>query len=135
MILPIFVAMERLTPALREASKDLGAGRWGTFRQVTLPLAMPGILAGTMLVFIPLMGDYITAQVLGGAKGNMVGQMIAGQFQQGQNWALGSAMSVVLILITLGIIVLVGAVGAVSVRILRRNRRLPVERNPREVSV
>ncbi|MBN9613107.1 MAG: ABC transporter permease, partial [Actinobacteria bacterium] len=127
MILPVFVAMERLSPALREASKDLGAGRWATFRQISLPLAMPGILAGTLLVFIPLMGDYITAQVLGGAKGNMVGQMIAGQFQQGQNWALGSAMSVVLILITLGIIALVGAVGAVCLGILRRRRRLEVE--------
>jgi len=104
MILPIFVAMERLTPALREASKDLGAGRWGTFRQITLPLAMPGILAGTMLVFIPLMGDYITAVVLGGAKGNMVGQMLASQFQTAQNWALGSAMAITLILmITLSI--------------------------------
>ncbi len=128
MILPIFVAMERLTPALREASKDLGAGRWGTFRQVTLPLAAPGIVGGVVLVFIPLMGDYITAQVLGGAKGNMVGQMIAGQFQQGQNWALGSAMSVTLILITLLSVVLVGAVGIVCGAILRARRRLPIER-------
>ena len=131
MILPIFVAMERLTPALREASKDLGAGRWGTFRQVTLPLAAPGIVGGVVLVFIPLMGDYITAQVLGGAKGNMVGQMIAGQFQQGQNWALGSAMSVTLILITLLSVVLVGAVGIACGAVLRARRRLPIERDVR----
>ena len=128
MILPVFVAMERLTPALREASKDLGAGRWGTFRQVTLPLAMPGIVSGVLLVFIPLMGDYITAQVLGGAKGNMVGQMIAGQFQQGQNWALGSAMSITLILTTLITILLVGAIGFACAAVLRARRRLPVER-------
>lgn len=129
MILPIFVAMERLTPALREASKDLGAGRWGTFRQVTLPLASPGIVAGLLLVFIPLMGDYITAQVLGGAKGNMVGQMIAGQFQQGQNWALGSAMSVTLILTTLLSVVLVGTIGVACSTLLRARRRLPIERD------
>ena len=74
MIFPLFVALDRLDPAMREASKDLGASRWKTFRQVTIPLAMPGIVAGTLLVFIPLTGDYITAAVLGGAKGNMVGQ-------------------------------------------------------------
>ncbi|MBK0419876.1 ABC transporter permease [Leucobacter sp. CSA1] len=124
MILPIFVAMERLSPALREASKDLGAGRWATFRQVTLPLARPGIVSGMLLVFIPLMGDYITAQVLGGAKGNMVGQMIAGQFQQGQNWALGSAMSVVLILSTMLSIALVAAAGVAAGAILRRRNRV-----------
>ena len=73
MIFPLFVALDRLDPALREASKDLGASRWKTFRQVTLPLAAPGIVAGLLLVFIPLTGDYITAAVLGGAKGNMVG--------------------------------------------------------------
>ena len=74
MIFPLFVALDRLDPALREASKDLGASRWKTFRQVTLPLATPGIVAGLLLVFIPLTGDYITPTVLGGAKGNMVGQ-------------------------------------------------------------
>ena len=59
----------------------------------------PGIIAGVLLVFIPLMGDYITATVLGGAKGNMVGQLVASQFQTAQNWALGSAMAVLLILV------------------------------------
>ncbi|MDL9978550.1 ABC transporter permease [Microbacterium sp. ASV49] len=98
MILPLFVAFDRVALPLREASKDLGAGRWRTFFQVTLPLAQPGIVAGVLLVYIPLMGDYITATVLGGAKGNMVGQLVASQFQTAQNWALGSAMAVVLIL-------------------------------------
>lgn len=99
MILPLFVAFDRVGPALREASKDLGAGRASTFLRVTLPLARPGIVAGVLLVFIPLMGDYITATVLGGAKGNMVGQLVASQFQTAQNWALGSAMAVVLMLV------------------------------------
>ena len=99
MILPLFVAFDRVGAPLREASKDLGADRWRTFTRVTLPLARPGIIAGMVLVFIPLMGDYVTATVLGGAKGNMVGQLVASQFQTAQNWALGSAMAVVLILV------------------------------------
>ena len=106
MILPLFVAFDRVGPALREASKDLGANRVSTFMRVTLPLARPGVVAGVMLVFIPLMGDYITATVLGGAKGTMVGQLVASQFQTAQNWALGSAMAVLLMLlvvISLGI--------------------------------
>jgi spermidine/putrescine transport system permease protein len=99
MILPLFVAFDRVGPALREASKDLGAGKWTTFFRVTLPLSQPGIIAGVLLVFIPLMGDYITATVLGGAQGNMVGQLVASQFQTAQNWALGSAMAVMLMLV------------------------------------
>ena len=83
MIFPLFVTLDRLDPAMREASKDLGASRWKTFRQVTLPLAAPGIVAGLLLVFIPLSGDYITALVLGGAKGNMAGAMVASQFNTG----------------------------------------------------
>ena len=99
MILPLFVAFDRVGRPLREASKDLGAGRWRTFFRVTLPLARPGVIVGVLLVYIPLMGDYITATVLGGAKGNMVGQLVASQFQTAQNWALGSAMAILLILV------------------------------------
>lgn len=99
MILPLFVAFDRVGPALREASKDLGAGKIVTFFRVTLPLSQPGVIAGVLLVFIPLMGDYITATVLGGAKGNMIGQLVASQFQTAQNWALGSAMAVLLMLV------------------------------------
>jgi len=99
MILPLFVAFDRVGEPLREASRDLGANRLATFWRVTLPLARPGIIVGVLLVYIPLMGDYITATVLGGAKGNMVGQMVAAQFQTAQNWALGSAMAVTLIII------------------------------------
>lgn len=106
MILPLFVAFDRVGPTLREASKDLGAGKISTFFRVTLPLSQPGVIAGVLLVFIPLMGDYITATVLGGAKGNMIGQLVASQFQTAQNWALGSAMAVLLmIVITLTIAV------------------------------
>ena len=111
MILPLYVAFDRVGPPLREASKDLGAGKWRTFARVTLPLAQPGLIAGILLVFIPLMGDYITATVLGGAKGNMVGQLVASQFQTAQNWALGSAMAVMLILV----IMVTVAIGALVV--------------------
>jgi spermidine/putrescine transport system permease protein len=122
MILPLFVAFDRVGPALREASKDLGAGKVTTFFRVTLPLSRPGVVAGVLLVFIPLMGDYITATVLGGAKGNMVGQLVASQFQTAQNWALGSAMAVLLMLvIVLTIAVAAALVWVVSLPFRSRN--------------
>ena len=97
MILPLFVALDRIDPGLREASKDLGAGRIATYTKVIAPLARPGIAAGILLTFIPMCGDYVTATVLGGAKGNMIGAMIASQFSGAQNWPLGSAMAVLMI--------------------------------------
>lgn len=108
MILPLYVALESTGAQLREASRDLGAGRVRTFMDVTLPLAMPGIISGCLLVFIPLNGDYVTASVLGGARGTMVGQVIAQQFTTAQNWALGSALAVILILTTALVVVLGG---------------------------
>lgn len=123
MILPLFVAFDRVGLVLREASKDLGATRLRTFARVTFPLARPGIIVGVLLVYIPLMGDYITAIVLGGAKGNMVGQMLASQFQAAQNWALGSAMAITLIVITVLSIAVLGAlVVLISLPIRRRYR-------------
>jgi spermidine/putrescine transport system permease protein len=97
MVFPIFVALDRLDPALREASKDLGANRLRTFFQVTLPLASPGIVAGLLLVFVPLSGDYVTAALLGGASGNMAGALVASFFFQAQDPALGAAVAVVLV--------------------------------------
>lgn len=126
MILPLFVAFDRVGPALRDASKDLGAGRWATLFQVTVPLARPGIIAGTLLVYIPLMGDYITATVLGGARGNMVGQLVASQFQTAQNWALGSAMAVLLILVILVSAAIAGLVVWAVMLIFRSRRRLVI---------
>ncbi|MEV0974685.1 ABC transporter permease [Microtetraspora glauca] len=123
MILPLYVALDRIDGSLREASKDLGANRWRTMAQVTLPLARPGIAAGLLLVFIPLMGDYVTAAVLGGARGTMVGQLVASQFQQAQNWALGSAMAVVLILVIAVTILATALAGAVCTWLLTRRRR------------
>jgi spermidine/putrescine transport system permease protein len=130
MIFPLFVALDRLDPALREASKDLGANRWRTFRQVTLPLAMPGIVAGLLLVFIPLTGDYITAAVLGGAKGNMVGALVASQFNTAQNWALGSAMAVILIAMILGSVAIFALLGLAARALIRRARRVDLAVEP-----
>jgi spermidine/putrescine transport system permease protein len=124
MVFPLFVALDRLDPALREASKDLGAGRVKTFFSVTLPLAMPGIMAGVLLVFIPLMGEYVTPEVLGGAKGLMAGSLVVSQFLEAQNWALGSAMAVVLILFTLMTVAVLGVVGLVLRTVLRRRRHV-----------
>ena len=122
MIFPLFVALDRLDPALREASKDLGANRVRTFFQVTLPLSSPGIVAGLLLVFIPLSGDYITAAVLGGAQGNMAGALVATQFLQAQNKALGSAVAMVLIFSIL-ICITVAALIVFTARALLRRRR------------
>ncbi len=130
MIFPLFVALDRLDPALREASKDLGAGRWKTFAQVTLPIASPGVVAGLLLVFIPLSGDYITAALLGGAKGNMAGAMVASQFLAAQNWALGSAMAIVLIAMILATIAVVALVTLVARTVVRRRRHVEVAQPP-----
>jgi spermidine/putrescine transport system permease protein len=123
MVFPLFVALDRLDPALREASKDLGANQVRTFLNVTLPLAMPGIVAGLILVFVPLSGDYITAAVLGGAKGNMPGALVAEQFLQAQNPALGAAIAVVLIGAILAVMLALGIVGRLTVAAIRRHRR------------
>ena len=122
MIFPLFVTLDRLDPAMREASKDLGASRWKTFRQVTLPLSSTGIIAGLLLVFIPLTGDYITPLVLGGAKGNMAGAMVASQFVAAQNWALGAAQAMILVLLILGTIAVFAAIG-LAIRAMARARR------------
>jgi spermidine/putrescine transport system permease protein len=118
MILPLYVALERLDPKLLEASRDLGGTAWNTLWHITVPLAAPGVTAGLLLVFVPLMGDYITPTVLGGASGSMVGQMVAAQFQSAQNWALGAAMAVLLMLAIFGTSAVVGGVLKVTGRIV-----------------
>lgn len=91
---------------------------------MTLPLAAPGIASGCLLVFIPLMGDYVTASVLGGAQGNMVGQLVASQFNTAQNWALGSAMAVLLMLFIAAAVVIVGGLALLIRLVVRRSRRV-----------
>ncbi|THG33120.1 ABC transporter permease [Naasia lichenicola] len=126
MILPLYVALERMDHRLLEASRDLGANAFEGFRRVTVPLALPGIGAGLLLVFVPLMGDYITPSVLGGAAGSMVGQMVASQFQTAQNWALGSAMAILLMLAILAVVVVFAIIFKVIGMVIDRVERVNV---------
>src|SRR5712691_1288101 len=95
MILPIYVALDRLDVRLLEAARDLGANKFWTFVKVTLPLSRPGLLAGIVLVFIPSLGAFITPDLLGGAKSVMIGNLILNQFAQ-LNQPFGSALSLIL---------------------------------------
>jgi len=101
MVFPLYVSLERMDKRLLEASKDLGAGRLATFRQVTLPLSAPGLLSGVLLVFIPIMGEYIIPDMLGGGKVFFIGNALVDLFLQSRDWPFGSAASIVLILTTL----------------------------------
>jgi spermidine/putrescine transport system permease protein len=99
MVPPIYVSLEKLDRRLLDAAADLGATPWGTFRQVTLPLALPGIATGSMLVFILLMGDYILPQFLGGGKVFFIGNALVDLFLQSRNWPFGAALSLTLVAI------------------------------------
>ena len=97
MVPPIYVSLEKLDKRLLEASADLGATPIRTFFQVTLPLALPGVATGSMLVFILLMGDYILPQYLGGGKVFFIGNALVDLFLQSRNWPFGAAVSVALV--------------------------------------
>lgn len=96
MVLPVYAAVDKLDFRLVEAAHDLYAGRWIAFRRVILPLIKPGIIAGSILVFIPSLGAYVTPRVLGGGKNLMFGNLIELQFGAGRNWPLGAALSLML---------------------------------------
>jgi spermidine/putrescine transport system permease protein len=101
MVFPIYVTMERMDRTLIEASKDLGAGRWATFRQVTLPITSTGLITGSILVFIPLMGEYVIPAILGYGRVFLIGNQLVLQFLESRNWPQGAARAVVLIVIML----------------------------------
>lgn len=105
MVLPIYAAVERLDFRYVEAAYDLGASDWQAFWRVIFPLTLPGVIAGSMLVFIPAIGSFVTPDLLGGTRGLMIGNLIASQFGARGNIPLGSAISMVLI-----VLVLVGVV-------------------------
>jgi spermidine/putrescine transport system permease protein len=94
-ILPIFVALEKIDRSFLEASRDLGETRVATFFRVTLPLAMPGVVAATLIVFIPVIGDYITPRLVGGPSGLMIANMIQTQFLKLNNAPMGAALAVI----------------------------------------
>ena len=116
MVFPIFVSLDKLDKRLREASSDLGAKPWKTLLQVTLPLSIPGIATGCMLVFILLMGEYLIPALLGGGKVFFVGNALVDLFLQSRNWAYGSAVAVTLVIVMLIIVTiymrLIGRLGA-----------------------
>jgi len=99
MVLPLFAAIDRFDMRLIEAGYDLYASRLGVLRRVILPIIRPGIIAGSILVFIPALGAYVTPRVLGGGKNMMIGNFIELQFGQGRNWPLGSSLSVMLLIV------------------------------------
>lgn len=99
MVFPLYVTLERMDRTLVEASKDLGAGRWASFRQITLPIALPGLVTGSILVFIPMMGEYVIPQILGYGRTYLMGNALVTDFLEARNWPSGSARAVFLILI------------------------------------
>ncbi len=101
-ILPIYVSLEKIDRSLLEAATDLGDGPVMRFLRVTLPLSMPGVIASSLLVFIPTVGDYVTPKLVGGTTGIMIGNVIQSQFGKANNWPMGAALSVIsMIAITL----------------------------------
>ncbi|OGN75876.1 MAG: ABC transporter permease [Chloroflexi bacterium GWB2_49_20] len=101
MILPIFTSLEKIETPLYEAAADLGANPFRTFLRVTLPLSMPGVVAGTILVFIPVMGTFIVSDLLGGKQVILVGNLIQRQFLDARDPTFGSAASLILMVMTL----------------------------------
>ena len=112
-ILPIFVALEKIDRSLLEAGQDLGESRMMTFLRVTLPLAMPGVIGATLIVFIPTVGDYVTPVLVGGPEGRLIANAIQLQYLKLDNYPLGSALAVTTMAI----------VGLISIIFLLLNRR------------
>jgi spermidine/putrescine transport system permease protein len=99
MVLPLYASLEKLDFRLVEAGYDLYANRLQVLRRIIIPLVKPGIIAGSILVFIPCLGAYVTPRVLGGGKNLMIGNLIELEFGQGRNWPLGAALSITLLII------------------------------------
>jgi spermidine/putrescine transport system permease protein len=112
-ILPIYVALEKIDRSLLEAAQDLGENRLTTFLRVTLPLSVPGIVGSVLIVFIPTIGDYVTPELMLGAGGRLISNVIQTQFLQLNNWPLGAALSIITML----------AVGIVSLVFILLNQR------------
>ncbi|MFT3988240.1 MAG: ABC transporter permease [Aestuariivirga sp.] len=96
MVLPLYASLEKLDFRMVEAGYDLYASKWEVLKRIIIPLSMPGIIAGSLLVFIPALGAYVTPVILGGGTHLMIGDLIAQQFGTGRNWPLGSAQALIL---------------------------------------
>ncbi len=119
MVLPLYTSIEKLNPSLLEAASDLGAKSWSAFLRITLPLTMPGIIAGSILVFIPTLGYFFIPDLMGGSKAMLVSNLIKNQFLTARDWPFGAAVSIFLIIITL---VLIG----VYMRLVRDQSKMEV---------
>jgi spermidine/putrescine transport system permease protein len=116
-ILPLYVSLEKIDRSLLEAAADLGDGPVARFFRIILPLSIPGIIAATFLIFIPTTGDFITPALLGGPDGAMIGQLIQLQFGAVNNWPMGAALSIVLML-------WIAAIALVFIYLTRRAERI-----------
>jgi spermidine/putrescine transport system permease protein len=100
MVLPLYAALDRLDRSLLEASLDLGAGRWRTLWEVAAPIALPGVVSGVIITFIPALGAYLTPDLLGGPDSQMIANVIERQFKRANDWPFGAALSFVLMYLT-----------------------------------
>ena len=104
MVLPIYASLDRFDFTLLEAAQDLGANKWRSFMRVMLPLTMPGIVAGSVLVFIPTVGQFVVSDLLGGAKVALLGNLLQQQFKAAQNWPFGSAIAILCMLVLTAVV-------------------------------
>ena len=118
MVLPVYASIEKLDFKLVEGAYDLYASRWQCFRRIIVPLVRPGLIAGSILVFIPCLGAYVTPRILGGGNQLMFGNLIALQYGQGKNWPLGAALS-----LTLMVIVMIALVYFVKISSSENNKK------------
>jgi spermidine/putrescine transport system permease protein len=112
MVLPLYAALERMDWSLVEAGRDLYATGWTAFRRITFPLSLPGVIAGSILVFIPTLGAYVTPAILGGAKTTLLGDYIVSQFLAARNQPFGSALSFAVLAVMLGATIIYFRTGA-----------------------
>ena len=117
MVLPVYASMEKLDFRLVEAGYDLYASRWQVLRRIIIPLVKPGVIAGSILVFIPAVGAYVTPSILGGGKNMMISNFIELQFGQARNWPLGSALAItVMAVVMVALLIYVRNAGTAEVR-------------------
>ena len=102
MVLPLFATLEKLDPTLLEAAADLGSTPWRAFRDITLPLSMPGVIAGSMLVFIPAVGEFVIPSLLGGPDNLMIGRVLWDEFFGNHDWPVASAVAIAFLLLLVG---------------------------------
>jgi spermidine/putrescine transport system permease protein len=102
--LPIYAALQRIDRGQLEAAADLGAGPWSRLTRVTLPMALPGLVASFFMVFIPTVGEYVTPALVGGTEGYLYGNLIQDFFSRSASWAIGAALSVIMLALTLALV-------------------------------